>query len=122
MSGSQGTTSGAQVRSSSWTEPTNVSESVSRSANPAVLVDGARRVHVLWEEGRRVFHRVQVDGQWLAPQSVATGREPAAAVTGDGTVHLLFSNEFGGQPNVFYSAWEEGDWSLPRIVSRKLMM
>lgn len=106
-----------QLVDPTWSAPENVSSSTGRAVNP-VVVPSADTVHLLWEEHGRVYHAVQRAGQWSAPRSVATGQRPSAGLSADGAVHVVFSNEFAGRYNVFYVAWANDVWSLPRLVSK----
>ncbi|MCS6846058.1 MAG: hypothetical protein NZ528_17335 [Caldilineales bacterium] len=107
------------VHSTSWSEPVNLSTSYQvPSARPAIAVGPDRTVHAIWEENDRLFYRSRTGDQWTAPVSVANGRQPAAAVGSDGTLHVLYVNEFMGHTNVFAVRFREGVWSLPRLVSR----
>lgn len=101
-----------------WSSPENVSSSAGRAINPVLVAGAGDVVHLLWEENGRIFHTVRRAGSWMAPRSVATGQRPAAGVTGDGTLHVVFSNEFSGRYNVFYVAWNSDIWTLPRLVSK----
>ena len=74
-------------------------------------------VHVVWEEGGRVFHRFSRDGLWSAQRPVATGEQPAIVVDDGGVAHLIFVNEFGGNFEIYYCRWNGTSWSLPRNVS-----
>lgn len=107
------------VHSNSWSEPVNLSTSQQvPSARPAVAVGPDRSVHAVWEENDRLFYRRRVGEQWTAPVSVASGRQPAAAIGADGTLYVVYVNTFMGQTNVFALRLQDGVWSLPRLVSR----
>jgi hypothetical protein len=107
-----------QLYSPDWSSPYNVSRSAERSVNPVVLAGNGGVVHVVWEENERIFHSVREGDTWGSPRRLATGFQPSAALTADGTVHLVYSNEFWGQFNVFYVRWDQGTWTLPRMVSK----
>jgi len=74
-------------------------------------------VHLVWEEGSRVYHRLLRSGTWSSPRSVATGEQPAIAVDDAGLAHVAFVNEFGENYEVYYCRWNGSTWSLPRNVS-----
>ncbi len=102
-----------------WSSPENVSSSSSgRAINPVVLAGADGVVHLLWEENDRIFHALRRAGQWSAPRTMATGQRPSAGLAADGTLHVVFSNEFAGRYNVFYVAWASDTWTLPRLVSK----
>lgn len=107
-----------QLLSPDWSVPRNVSNSSDRSTNPVVLAGSGEVVHVLWEEDERIFHAIREGNTWRSLRRLATGFQPAAALTSDGVVHMVYSNEFAGQFNVFYVRWDQGTWTLPRMVSK----
>jgi len=97
-------------------EPFNVSTSATNSRAPAVAV-GINLVHIVWEEGSRVYHRMSRRGVWSSGRSVATGEQPAIAVDASGVAHVVFVNEFDQNYEVYYCRWNGTSWSLPRNVS-----
>jgi hypothetical protein len=101
-----------------WSAPENISSSLGRAVNPVVLAGAGAAVHVLWEENDRIFHAMRRAGQWGAPQAIATGQRPAAGLAADGTLHVVFSNQFADRCKVFYVARTGDIWSLPRLVSK----
>ena len=116
----------SEVRSFSFHEPPiNVSASLADSRTPALAVSGflegsslqGDTVHVVWEEGTRVYHRFCHGGTWSPIRSVATGEQPAIAIDVSGIAHLVFVNEFGGNYEIYYCRWNGTSWSLPRNVS-----
>lgn len=107
-----------QVSDPEWSTPENVTASPGRAINPVLVASGDDVLHLLWEENDRIYHTVRRSGQWQPPRSVATGQRPSAGLTADGVLHVVFSNEFGGRYNVFYVAWANDTWTLPRLVSK----
>ena len=102
---------------SSWAPGVNVSNSSQDSRAPTLVVDGEGVIHLVWEEGLFIYHSHGGGASWSTPAFAATGEEPALALGPDGTIHLAWSNEFGGNFEIYYSCWEGGQWSLPRNVS-----
>lgn len=51
---------------------------------PALAIDGAGDVHLLFEEGNRVWHSQWKDGQWSAPDYVPSGDETGLPPQTDG--------------------------------------
>jgi hypothetical protein len=96
--------------------PFNVSDSASDSRAPAMAV-GINLVHVVWEEGSRIYDRMFRGGVWASSRSVATGEQPAIAVDALGVAHVVFVNEFDENYEVYYCRWNGTSWSLPRNVS-----
>jgi len=103
--------------SSPWSEAVNVSNSSTDSRAPAVALAADGTVHVLWEEGEEIYHSYRTDDGWSSPARVATGERPTLVVDGEGTVHALFANEFGGNWEIYYVRWEGSRWTLPRNIS-----
>lgn len=97
-------------------QPFNVSASAAHSRAPALAV-APNVVHVVWEEGSRVYHRMARGGLWSASRSVATGEQPAIALDALGVAHVVFVNEFNENYEVYYCRWNGTNWSLPRNVS-----
>jgi len=100
-----------------WSELGSLSSSTADSRSPTVAsaLDGT--VHVLWEEGEEIYHSYRSDDFWSTPLRVATGERPSLVVDDEGTPHVLFANEFGGNWEVYYVSWRYDVWSLPRNVS-----
>lgn len=98
------------------TGPFNVSASAIHSRAPAVAVT-TNVVHVVWEEGSRVYHRTSSGGTWSSSRSVATGEQPAIGLDASAVAHAVFVNEFGANYEVYYCRWNGTSWSLPRNVS-----
>lgn len=108
-----------RVHSAAWSEPVNLSASQDvPSKRPVVVAAPDGTIHALWEEDDRLFYRNRVNGQWSTPVAVVSGRQPAAAVGPDGTVFVVYVNEFMEHTNVFFMRLQEEVWSLPRLVSR----
>lgn len=107
-----------QTADPDWSSPENVSASGGRAINPVVVPGVRDELHLLWEENDRIHHALRRGGRWSAPLSVATGQRPSAGLAADGTLHVVFSNEFAGRYNIFYIAWSEENWTLPRLVSK----
>lgn len=107
-----------RVLSAGWSAPQNISSSPGASTNPVALTAADNTLHVLWEEDQRILHAARLNGEWSAPAAIATGQQPAASLADDGVVHVVYTNEFSGQFRVFYIQWQDGTWSLPRLVSK----
>lgn len=107
-----------QLFDPAWSSPENVSSSSGRATNPVLLTGADDVVHLLWEENDRIYHALRRAGLWEAPRSIATGQRPAGSLAPDGTLHVVYSNEFSNRYNIFYVAWDHGVWTLPRLVSK----
>ena len=97
-------------------QPVNISVSATHSRAPAVAV-AVNRVHVVWEEGNRVYHRASSGGVWSSTRSMATGEQPAIVMDSSGVAHTVFVNEFNANYEIYYCRWNGLTWTLPRNVS-----
>lgn len=110
-----------RVLISGWSEPTNVSQSTTAtSVTPVVLSEEPGVTHIIWEENERIYYRRDVKGEWSGTKRLGHGRQPAAVVGPDGTLYILYVNDYQGNINVFFVRLENEVWSLPRLVSRTI--
>jgi len=101
-----------------WSQPRNLSNSPARVTNPVLLAGAGDQLHALWEENNRIYHSFRRNGVWSNPSSMVTGFQPAASMTADGSVHLVFSSQYFGRYRVFHVIWNGSYWSLPKLVSK----
>lgn len=102
---------------SAWSAPVNLSQTRVDSASPAVaLVSG--RLHVVWEESGQLYHRYQTDAGWSAVTAIGSGSEPALAAGGDGRLHLVYVDVFGGNAEALYRSWTAAGWTAAVNISR----
>ena len=78
----------------------------------------ADTLHCVWAQQRVLYHAVRSGTEWTQPVRVATGEQPALAVAPDGKLHCVFSNQFAGNYEVYYTRWNGTAWALPQPVSR----
>ncbi len=99
----------------SWSVAEVISPGVPDSLNPALVVDAAGSVHVVWfqSDGRayQVVYRMRgADGVWTAPEYLTDGSapstRPALAVDGAGRVHVVWEYRDG----VWYRSGQGGRW------------
>lgn len=102
---------------SAWPAPSNLSASAADTQEPAVAVDAAGRIHVVWSEGGEIWHRVRDGGGWSAPVRAAGGTTPDLVADAAGRVHMTFANRLSDNGEIYYTVWQGGAWSLPRNVS-----
>lgn len=98
--------------------PVLLSDPVVSARRPAIAIARDGAVHVVWEQGEELYHTYRQGGNWSTPARVATGNSPALAASPDGSLHLAFVNEFGGNYEIYHVRWDGVRWSLPRNVSR----
>ncbi len=90
------------------------------AAAPAIAFGDAGIVHVAWEQDGGIWYARLREGVWSDPQQVASeGEHPALAAAPDGdALHLAWSQEFGGNYEIFSRRWDvTSGWSVPRNVS-----
>jgi hypothetical protein len=73
---------------------------------------------LLWTKNKVIYQSIRTDVGWAPPIRVATGEQPALAATADGRLHCLYANQFAGNYEIYYTAWDGTGWSLPEPVSR----
>jgi hypothetical protein len=110
-------------RGGQWSVPHPISPGVPDSLNPALAVDAAGRVHVVWfqSDGRayQVVYRMRgTDGVWGAPRYLTDGdrpsTRPALAVDSAGRLHVVWEHRGG----VWYRSGQGERWDPPvQVVS-----
>ncbi len=125
------------AQGSGWSEPVNVSNSLTTSWFPAIAVDGLDRVHIVWSENFRdrnglasdcVWYAVWDGRSWSRPNDLFASpgdtrdsytQRPALAVDRANNLHLLYR-----YPTTFYymrapadAAWSAQSWTSPHPVS-----
>ena len=107
--------------STDWAKAVNVSEGGPDVASPALATTSDGTVHLVWEQNNRIYYSFLQDTEheiWSTPQAVATGERPDIAAGKDGTLFLVFANQFGGTYNIYCVRRNGNTWGLPRNVSK----
>ncbi len=100
--------------------PLPISPAGKDAAAPAIVVSAAGAIHVAWEQEGGIWCRSQRNGVWSdAVQVASEGEHPTlAAAPDEETLYLAWSQEFGGNYEVFSRRWDAVDgWSAPKNVS-----
>lgn len=105
------------LQASGWRPPQNVSLTSGESRVPTVAVDSQGQVHIVWEEGRYVYHSYWNGSGWSFPWRITVGEQPQIAIDNNDVPHLVFVNEFRGNYEIYYCQWTGSSWTLPRNVS-----
>lgn len=100
-----------------WESVYNVSNSAEKSRVPSIAVTSAGRVHIVWEEGRYLYHAYWNGNSWSDRRRITIGEQPTLAIDHNDVPHLVFVNEFRGNYEIYYSQWNGISWTLPRNVS-----
>ncbi len=104
----------------------NLSNTSDDSRNPALAVAANGSRHVVWEENENtpgglpltyLLHRTWNGVSWSPVITVSTGSRPSLAIGPDSMAHLVWTDEFSGTLQIFYSQWNGTNWSLPRIIA-----
>jgi len=98
--------------------PVRLSDPAVSARNPAIAVSASGVVHVVWEQGEDLYHSYRQGDSWTPPVRVAAGESPSLAAAPDGSLHLAYVNEFGGNYDIFHVSWNGTRWSLPHNVSQ----
>ena len=100
--------------------PVPISPAGKDAAAPVVVVSAAGTIHVAWEQDGGIWYRSQRNGVWSEAVQVASdGDHPALAAAPDReTLYLAWSQEFGGDYEIFSRRWDATlGWSAPKNVS-----
>lgn len=108
---------GKSSLASAWQPPVNISNTPEESRMPAVAVDSQGTIHVVWEEGRYIYHTYWHNGSWSFPWRVFVGEQPVIAVDHNDVLYLLYVNEFRGNYEIYFCQWTGSRWTLPQNVS-----
>ena len=130
----------AQTPAITWSRPTNLSNTPTASAHPAIVTDDYGYVHVLWSEeygghamepdehiantGNTIFYTRWDGYSWLPPVDIllvpgeSIAEYPVAAIDADSTIHVVWES----MTNVYYSqapSWQADSssaWSPPVLL------
>ena len=102
----------------------NVSDSPTRDSEDAAIVAASSGVvYAVWTEtypsgSSMLCSSTRSDSAWTTPACFFVGEEPDLAIGADGRVHLVYSNEFDGKYDVFYTYLEGTAWALTKNLSQ----
>lgn len=110
----------------SWSQPVNLSGFDVYARQPSLAIDSADTLHVAWYgspifgEGADIFYASKPrDGDWsqavnISQSDQVSSERTSLAVGPDDTLHLVYNQQAGNGPDIFYaSKLEDGDWSAP---------
>jgi hypothetical protein len=100
-----------------WSTATLIPDAGTDSRDPSLAVIGAT-LHLAWSRSQTLYHATLNGSTWSTPVRIASGEQPALAVTPDGHLHCLFTNKFIGNYEVYHVVLQDNRWSLPEPVSR----
>jgi hypothetical protein len=105
-----------------WSIPDPFPQTTPGDGEPA-LVTAGERLHLVWAHNQMLYHAYHTeDTGWSSPVQIAMGAAPALAVGAAGSLpadslHCVFQNEFAGNSEIYYAAWDGTSWSLPINIS-----
>ena len=88
-----------------WTEPANLSQSLSESGAPVIAAGSDGVGYAAWEDNGLLAYASLENGAWTSPASLYVGEHPAACVE-DSILHLVWVDEFEGVPHYFLGGSE----------------
>ena len=101
-----------------WSAPTAIAVGLAQAGRPALAYTSGSVEHAVWESNGNVFYAQRpAGGVWSSATQVAAGGEPALVVGEHDVLHLLFSNQFMGNYDIYYVYRDSAGWSLPINVS-----
>ena len=101
----------------------NLSKTSGESLWPAIGVNSAGEVMVVWTEWSNgmIYYRILRNGQWSAMKNAGIANAQAwsnqMAVDPKGRFHLTWADGYGSHTrDIFYSYWTGNNWSTPEMV------
>lgn len=90
---------------------------------PAIAVDAQGRVHAVWSDGSEIWHAERRAGVWSAPENISNTPDLSTmarlVVDPLDTLHVAWSDENGGYPDVFYRQRPaSGNWGAVENVTQ----
>jgi hypothetical protein len=83
----------------------------SSAEEPRLSIDSKNRVHLIWQEGPRIMHRMQLSEQWTPPTVLVDTEGKIRYLTPlrfspDGQAHLAWSEWAGAESQIWYQAFQ----------------
>ncbi|MCX7707241.1 MAG: hypothetical protein N2204_04460 [Anaerolineae bacterium] len=100
-----------------WSTATPIPNTPPDSYEPALAPVGDV-LHAVWVSNKALYHARYAEGRWTEPLRFANGEQPALAAGPGGALHCVFSHQFLGNSEIYYTRWDGVKWSLPQRVSR----
>jgi hypothetical protein len=110
-----------------WIGARNISVTSGASLEPQLAVEGNGAAHVVWYDetsgnGDISYAWRGSDGFWSSSQNISnmagSSHSPQLAVYGNGTVHVVWSENSSGRGDIYYCERSpNGKWSSPQNIS-----
>ena len=101
-----------------WSAAQRITWSSSSSENPDIAIDSANALHVVWSQyivaNPEIFYKTSSDGgsTWSAAQRLTwasgSSSRPAIAVDSSDALHVAWSDDVPGNPEVYYRTSSDG--------------
>jgi hypothetical protein len=102
-----------QPQLTGWSVPVPLSAASVGIVDVSLAVSEAGTVHVVWEDGGRLFHAHGAPIVSSPASEIAYGESPALTGGAGSAAHLAFAALSGSQNDVYVSVWAGSAWSLP---------
>ncbi len=114
-----------EYRNGIWSEAKQISQSPYFAVYPSVTVSNGR-VYIFWEDGRdkavEIYMR-EITGDSISPEQRITDNDGYfsygvhSTSSNDGSIHIVWVDEKGGYPQVYYKKYSNNVWSSDTNVS-----
>ncbi len=102
-----------------WSSPLNLSSSAADTQYISTAADSVGRIHVVWSEGGKIYHRYVTNGVWSEASVVSFGTEPRIAADSAEGIHLTFASSMAGAGDIYYASWKlDSGWGPAINVSQ----
>jgi hypothetical protein len=99
-----------------WSIPEVLPATTAADSSPALAVIG-EIPHLVWSRDSLLYHSFRSPVGWSEPARVTGGIQPAVVAGRDGHLHCVFANEFMGNTEIYYIAFDGSALPLPVNVS-----
>jgi hypothetical protein len=101
-----------------WVGPVSIVDGLQKADKPTLLFGPDRTAHLIYEASSAIYYMSQPQGKsWSAPQRIARGSSPVAALDAAGTLHVAYVNEFRSNYDIYHVRLAGGKWTLPVNIS-----
>jgi BNR repeat-like domain len=116
-------------RGTTWSAPRRLTWITGSSQNPAIAVDSANRIHVVWQDDKpgvtEIYYKRSTDGgeNWSAARRLTwtsgTSAWPALVAGSGASVHLVWTDGTPGNQEIYYGRTTDGGttWGAVRRLT-----